>query len=54
MEDEGTDEEGDKDAAATYHGDDGYQGLGEAQSIEIDKVSSTKEDGDEGDGAFPC
>lgn len=46
-------EERDYDAAAPYHGDDGYHRAGERERVEVGQIGHGEEDGDEGDGPLP-
>ena len=48
-----SEEEGDDDAATAYHGDDADHGVVHAKGVEIGKVGSGEEYGDEDDAPIP-
>ena len=53
MEDEGSEEETDDDAATAHHGNDGYHGSVQAEGIEVCEVGGGEEYADEDDAPVP-
>ena len=53
MEEHSSEEEGDDDGSSAYHADDADHGIIVTEGIEIDKIGSSEEKGDEDDTGIP-